>query len=321
MGRLQKVVFELRRREVFRTAGMYIVGSWVVLQVAALAFQSLEIPDSALIWVWVAIFVGFPLALIFAWRYDLTIKGVVRTPEADGDSSDDLSLRSIDYVILVSLAAVAVFAGAKTLLEVSEIDSIGPESANSDVFLRNSIAVLPLENLSGDAEQEYFVIGVHDALIAALTRISGLKVISRASTAQFRDSRKAASEIGAELRTGNLIEGSVLRVDDQVRITINLIDAAEDKSVWSDSYQRDLSNILQLQSEVAREVADKVSVQLTPEEDETLAKSPQVDTKAYELYLKGRFHWYRFAEGDLELALGYFEQAIEQDPDYALAYV
>jgi TolB-like protein len=321
MGRLQKVIFELRRREVFRTAGMYIVGAWVALQVAALAFQSLEIPDSALIWVWIAIFVSFPLALVFAWRYDLTTKGVVRTPDADGDASGDLSLRSIDYLILASLAAVVLFAGAKTFLEVSQIESTRPESASRDVLLPDTIAVLPLKNLSGDAEQEYFVIGMHDALIAALTRISGLKVISRASAAQFEGSRKAASEIGVELGAGKLIEGSVLRVEDQVQITVNLIDAVKDEHIWSESYQRSLSNILQLQSEVAREVAEKVSVELTPEENETLASSSPVDARAYELYLKGRFHWYRFGEGDLELALDYFEQAIEQDPDYALAYV
>lgn len=321
MGRLQKVVFELRRREVFRTAGVYVVGSWVILQVAALAFQSLEIPDSALIWVWIAIFVGFPLALVFAWRYDLTARGVVRTPEVEGDASADLSLRSIDYWILASLAAVAIFAVGKTFLEVSEIESTPPGPAKRDILSPNSVAVLPLENLSGDVEQEYFVIGMQDALIAALTRISGLKVISRASTMQFRSSPKAASEIGAELGAGKLIEGSVLRAEDQVRITVNLIDAVEDEQIWSDSYQRSLRNILQLQGEVARDIAKKVSVQLTPEENRSLANSSEVDARAYELYLKGRFHWYRFEEGDLELALSYFEQAIEQDPDYALAYV
>lgn len=321
MGRLQKVVFELRRREVFRTAGVYVVGSWVILQVAALAFQSLEIPDSALIWVWIAIFVGFPLALVFAWRYDLTARGVVRTPEVEGDASADLSLRSIDYWILASLAAVAIFAVGKTFLEVSEIESTPAESAKRDILSPNSVAVLPLENLSGDVEQEYFVIGMQDALIAALTRISGLKVISRASTMQFRSSPKAASEIGAELGAGKLIEGSVLRAEDQVRITVNLIDAVEDEQIWSDSYQRSLRNILQLQGEVARDIAKKVSVQLTRDENRSLANSSEVDARAYELYLKGRFHWYRFEEGDLELALSYFEQAIEQDPDYALAYV
>lgn len=138
---------------------------------------------------------------------------------------------------------------------------------------------------------------------------------------QFRSSPKAASEIGAELGAGKLIEGSVLRAEDQVRITVNLIDAVEDEQIWSDSYQRSLRNILQLQGEVARDIAKKVSVQLTPEENRSLANSSEVDARAYELYLKGRFHWYRFEEGDLELALSYFEQAIEQDPDYALAYV
>jgi TolB-like protein len=321
MGRLQKVFFELRRREVFRAAGVYIVGSWVVLQVAALAFQSLDVPNNELIWVWFAIIVGFPLALVFAWRYDLTTKGIVRTPVAENEGSDDLSLRATDYAILVSLAAVAVITGAKTFVEVSDVDVGLPGSAIRGEVPPNSVAVLPLENLSGDPQQEYFVIGMQDALIAALTRISGLKVISRSSTGQYRNSPKTELEIGLELGASKIIEGSVLRVKDEVRITVHLFDALANSHVWSDSYQRNLSDILQLQSDVAREIAEQVSVRITPDENEALTETFEVDAKAYELYLKGRFHWYRFGEGDLELALNYFQQAIEQDPDYALAYV
>jgi TolB-like protein/Tfp pilus assembly protein PilF len=321
MGRLQKVFFELRRREVFRAAGVYIVGSWVVLQVAALAFQSLDVPNNELIWVWFAIIVGFPLALVFAWRYDLTTKGIVRTPVAENEGSDDLSLRATDYAILVSLAAVAVITGAKTFVEVSDVDVGLPGSAIRGEVPPNSVAVLPLENLSGDPQQEYFVIGMQDALIAALTRISGLKVISRSSTGQYRNSPKTELEIGLELGASKIIEGSVLRVKDEVRITVHLFDALANSHVWSDSYQRNLSDILQLQSDVAREIAEQVSVRITPDENEALTETFEVDAKAYELYLKGRFHWYRFGEGDLELALNYFQQAIEQDPYYALAYV
>jgi TolB-like protein/Tfp pilus assembly protein PilF len=321
MGRLQKTFYELRRREVFRAAGMYIVGSWVVLQVAALAFQSLDIPDNELVWVWFAIFVGFPLALVFAWRYDLTTKGIVRTPVTGNEASADISLRATDYAILVSLAAVAVITGAKTFVELSDVEASLPSSAIRGEVLPNSVAVLPLENLSGDPRQEYFVIGMQDALIAALTRISGLKVISRSSTAQYRDSPKTEWEISQELGASKIIEGSVLRVEDEVRITVHLFDVLESSQVWSDSYQRNLGDILQMQGDVAREIAKQVSVRLTADEDKALAESSEVDAKAYELYLKGRFHWYRFGEGDLELALNYFQQAIDQDPDYALAYV
>jgi TolB-like protein len=321
MNALQKLVLELRRREVFRAAGLYIVGSWVVLQVAALAFQSLDIPDTALAWVWIAVFVGFPLALFFAWRYEVTMKGIVRTPPVHGTNTGDLSLRTVDYVILASLAAVVTIAGAKTFIEIGDIDSARTAFANERVILPSSIAVLPFDNLSGDSEQEFFVSGMHDALITALARVSGLKVISRTSTEQYRDSQKTVPDIGAELGVSKVIEGSVLRIDDQVRVTVQLIDAALDEHVWSESYERSMINVLQLQSDVARAIANQVKVQLTPYEDAAFANSAEVNPEAYEFYLKGRFHWYRFAEGDLELALEYFQRAIDEDPDYALAYV
>jgi hypothetical protein len=135
MSALQNIVLELRRREVFRAAGLYIVGSWVVLQVAALAFQSLGIPDTALSWVWIAVFVGFPLALFFAWRYDMTMKGIVRTPPAQGPDSGDLALRPVDYLILASLGAVVAITGAKTFIEIGDIDATRTESANERVIL------------------------------------------------------------------------------------------------------------------------------------------------------------------------------------------
>lgn len=321
MASLQKIVFELRRREVFRTAGLYIVGAWVLLQVAALAFQSLGIPDSALVWVWIAVSVGFPLAIVFAWRYDLTMHGIVRTPSVEDDGSSDLSLRGMDYTILAALAAVALIAGIKSVVEISETEEPLQESGAPSMVLANSIAVLPLDNLSGDPEEEYFVSGMHEALIADLARIGQLKVISRTSTEQYRDSQKTAPEIAAELGVSKLVEGSVLRAGDQVRITVQLIDAEADESIWTETYERNLSNVLRLQSSVARAIASQIRVQLSPHEDSRFTASAEVDPAAYELYLKGRFHWYRFAEGDLDLALEYFQQSIDKDPGYALAYV
>jgi TolB-like protein/Tfp pilus assembly protein PilF len=321
MKRLQKTVIELRRREVFRTVGLYVIGSWVTLQVAALAFQSLDIPDSALVWIWIVVFAGFPLVLVFAWRYDLTMHGIVRTPSRDGDGAIDISLRGVDYAILIALAAVAVIAATKSLSEISDIDQGRPETAGQRAVLPNSIAVLPLDNLSGDPEQEFFVNGMHEALISDLARISQLKVISRTSTSQYRDSQMTSPEIATELGVSKLIEGSVLRVEDRVRITVQLIDAITDEYIWSETYERSLSNVLRLQSNLARAIASQVKVKLTPFEDMVLAGSAEVDTEAYEYYLKGRFHWYRFAEGDLALALEYFQRAIDKDPDYALAYV
>ncbi len=319
MSGLQKLILELRRRRVFRVAGFYIVGSWVLLQVAALAFQSLDIPDSALVWVWVAAFVGFPLALILGWRYEFTANGILRTPPADADQAEDLSLRRTDFLILVALAVVVVTTGFRLIVEIRETEPDRIDSAASIEMSRNSIAVLPLNNLSGDPEQEYFVSGMHEALIADLSRISGLKVISRTSTEQYRGSNKPIPEIGAELGVANLIEGSVFRAGDQVRITVQLIDVATDEHLWAESYERNLTNVLRLQSNVARAIADQIKVTLTPYEDTLLAASAEVDPEAYQLYLKGRFHWYKFTEADLKLALEYFHLAIDKDPRYALA--
>lgn len=162
---------------------------------------------------------------------------------------------------------------------------------------------------------------MHEALIADLARIRDLRVISRTSTVQYRDSDKSMPTIGSELGAESLIEGPVLREGDRVRITVQLIDAADDEHIWAESYERTLTDVLRLQSDVARAIAAQVKVRLAPDEDERLASAKAIDPKAYELYMKGRFHWYKFTEADLNLALQYFQSAIEEDPDYALAYV
>lgn len=318
MSWIQQFLIELRRRRVFRLTGIYIVSCWVVLQVADLAFQSIGLPDASLKWVWFAAFLGFPIALVFGWRYDITAEGIVRTPHRGADDAGDLSLRRADFYIL---AALGIMACAVLVNLFSEIGRTGKIDFETPVVQSNSIAVLPLDNFSVDPEQEYFVAGMHEALIADLARISGLKVISRLSTEQYRDSNKPPAEIGSELGVAYLIEGSVLKAEDRVRISVQLIDARDNSSVWNESYERQLSDVLVLQSNVARAIAGQIKVKLTPYEDQQLSAERAVDPEAYELYLRGRFHWYRFTEADLKLALEYFQQAIDRDPGYALAYV
>ncbi len=312
---------ELRRRHVFRVAGIYVVAGWVAVQVADTAFPGLNVPDAAIRFVWLAVFLGFPLALVFGWRYDITTQGIVRTPSADAGTQIDFSLRRTDHVILALLLVVAAGVIYQLTIQISDSRSLVLTEITQKDIKPNSIAVLPFDNLSGDPEQEYFVSGMHEALIADLSHISGLKVISRTSTEQYRGSNKPLPEIGAELGVAKLIEGSVFRVGDRVRITVQLIDAATDNHLWAESYERSLTNVLRLQSNVARAIADQIKVTLTPDENTLLAASAEVDPEAYELYLKGRFHWYKFTEADLKLALEYFQLAIDKDPGYALAYV
>jgi TolB-like protein/Tfp pilus assembly protein PilF len=319
--RLRNLILEMRRRHVFRVAGIYIVAGWVAVQVADTAFPGLNVPDAAIRFVWLAVLLGFPLALVFGWRYDITAQGIVRTAPADASELAGISLGPSDYVILGLLLAVAIAVVYRTTISINVSRTSDSSVIMPKTMEQGSLAVLPLTNISGETEQQYFVDGLHEALIAHLSRISALRVISRTSTRQYQDTQKPLRQIGLELGTANIIEGSVYRVGDMVRITIQLIDASADRMQWTHSYERKLENILRLQSEVATSIANEIEVVLTPEEESFFSGTRQVDPEAYEDYLKGRYHWYRFTPEDLALALRYFRSALDRDPAYALAYV
>jgi len=252
---------ELRRRRVLRLAGAYVVGGWVLLQVADLAMQSLELPDRALGYVWMAVFIGFPVALVFSWRYDITAAGIVRTPPADHDATRDLSLRKPDYLILAALAAVflavvyGVFSGVRDIAP-------GTQSVLLDAQT-SSIAVLPLIDLSEDPGQAYFAAGMQDALLTSLSKITALKVISRTSSERV-DKSLSVPEIGRVLNVANVVEGSVTREGDSIRIIVQLIDTATDEHLWAETYLRKLDSVLSLQGEIARTIAQAIQVRLTP---------------------------------------------------------
>ena len=184
-----------------------------------------------------------------------------------------------------------------------------------------SVAVLPLENLSGDPEQEYFADGMTEQLTADLSRIGGLRVISRTSVMQYKNARKPLPDIARELNVDAVLEGSVVRADDKVRITARLIRGTTDENLWAQSYERDLRDILSLQGEVAKSIAREINIALTPQEEARLASGRRVDPAAHQLFLLGRFHFNRGIEDGLRKAIPYFEQAIAKDPGYAEAYV
>jgi serine/threonine-protein kinase len=184
----------------------------------------------------------------------------------------------------------------------------------------DSIAVLPLENLSGDADQDYFADGMTDELTAKLAQIGALKVISRTSAMRYRGSDKSLPEIARELKVGAIVEGTVMRAGDRVRITAQLIEAAADRHMWAKSYERDLGDVLTLQSEVARAIAGEIRVAITPEEEVRLASTWPVNPEALELYLRGKRHYYTLTEEGMEKSIDYFQKAIAIDPNYAQAY-
>jgi TolB-like protein len=183
-----------------------------------------------------------------------------------------------------------------------------------------SIAVLPLENLSHDPEQEYFADGLTDALITNLAKIGSLRVISRTTAMHYKGTRRPLSEIVCELKVDTVVEGAVQRSGDRVRISAQLIDAATDTHLWAESYESDVRDVLGLQARIAKAIAAEIQVQLTPREQANLARGRQVNRDAYEVYLKGRYHWYKRTAGGLNKATQYLERAIEIDPNYAAAY-
>ena len=184
-----------------------------------------------------------------------------------------------------------------------------------------SIAALPLENLSGSADEEYFADGMTDELITDLAKIGSLRVISRTSSMQYKSSHKPLTQIARELNVDAVVEGSVTRSTNRVRITAQLIDAHSDRHLWAESYDRDLGDAVILQNQIAAAIANEVHAKLTPAEDEQLARERPVNPAAYEAYLKGRFHFNKRTDADLQAALNYFNEAIAGDPRYALAYV
>jgi adenylate cyclase len=301
------LVSELRRRNVLRMAVLYAVAAWLIVQVAGVLIDLAKLPDwigTTTLWL---LAVGFPIALIFSWFYEFTPEGISLEKDVDPEVSiTQVTGRRLDFLVISLLcAAVILFSYDKWWLR-------GP--------LEKSIAVLPFENTSADPEQEYFADGMTEALITELSKISALRVISRQSVMRFKGSNEPLPEIARKLNVDTVVEGSALLIGDQVRITVQLIEAATDLHLWADSYDRDFSDVLALHSDVARSIADKIQIVVTPAEEARLTSAREVNPDAHQAYLKGRYHLNKRTDDGLENAKQQFEYAIELDAEYAIAY-
>ena len=321
MSTAHGLIGELRRRRVFRVAGLYIVGAWVVLQVFDLAFASWGLPDTALRFVWIAALVLFPLALVFGWRYDITPNGIVRTPPASG--SEDLSLRLTDYVVLVAFLAVVIASG---WLLAGRISEEKPEQSVATVMARDvdplSIAVLPFVTRSSVDDTVHFADGVHDDLLTTLSKVAALKVISRTSVLQYRETSKKISEIGQELGAANILEGGVQQAGENVRINVQLIDAKTDEHLWAHTYDRELSvqNLFAIQSEIVETIAAQLEATLSPQERARISRDRTDNLEAFREFSRGKQQMARASFEALNQAVAHFEAAIEFDPEYVLSH-
>jgi TolB-like protein/tetratricopeptide (TPR) repeat protein len=311
---------ELRRRRVFRTAALYIVAAWIVLQVSDLGFPALNIPEQAIRFVWLAAILGFPVAMLFGWRYQVTENGIVRTLPAAAGETADMRLRKADYILLGALAVVAIAIAYRAVEDIRDVEPVYAVSAFGNEILPNSIAFLPLDNLTGDSGQDYFVDGIHEAITSVLSQISGLRVKSRRSTSRYGTSGKSVADIGRELGVANILDGSVFRTGESIRVMLQLIDAATDENIWAQSYEREIKDIVALQSEIARTVAKQINVELTSDEITRLSEKREVNPEVYQSYLKGMYFLKALDPMTMEKGFQHLHEAIEKGPRDPLAY-
>jgi len=304
---------ELRRRNVYKVAVGYAVVGWLLIQVATQVFPFFDIPNWGVRLVVLLIVVGFPIALVIAWAFELTPGGIKRTEEADRAYPGRSRGRAWIYVVISAgvLSAGLFFLGRYTAPNENKIPNVPAKS----------IAVLPFENLSRDPDNAYFAEGIQDEILTRLAKVADLKVISHTSTQRYKSSPNDLPQIAKQLGVANILEGSVQRSQDQVRVNVQLINAATDAHLWADSFDRKLIDIFAVESEIAAKVADRLQAKLTGAEQHAISMQPTQNTEAYQLYLRGRYFWNKRTGPDLQKAIDYFKQAIDKDPNYALAYV
>ena len=304
---------ELKRRNVYKVAVTYAVVAWLLIQVATQVLPIFEIPNWGIRLVVLLIVVGFPIALVIAWAFELTPEGIKRTEDVDPALEAQKKSQAWIYVALIAafLSIGLFFLGRFTA---------SPKQSGLADIPEKSIAVLPFDNLSRDPDNAYFAEGVQDEILTRLAKVADLKVISRTSTQHFKSSPENLPEIAQQLGVRNILEGSVQKASDQVRVNVQLINAASDTHLWADIYDRKLTDLFAVESDIAKTIADTLQAKLTGEEKIQLAKKPTENQEAYELYLKGRFFWNKRTADDLRRSIDYFNQAIEKDPNYAQAY-
>jgi TolB-like protein/Tfp pilus assembly protein PilF len=305
---------ELRRRNVYKVAVAYAIVGWLLVQIATQVFPFFEIPNWGVRLIVLAIVIGFPVALVIAWAFESTPQGIKRTEAADAVGQRSFGKTWIYIVVLGAVFSIGLFFIGRYTARNSSSQSLNEPPPKS-------IAVLPFANLSRDPDNAYFAAGIQDEIITRLAKIADLKVISCTSTKRFKSSPDDVSAIAGQLGVANILEGSVQRTADKVRVNVQLIKGATDTHLWADTFDRKLTDIFAVESEIARTIAETLQAKLTGSEQHAIAARPTENTEAYQLYLKGRFFWNKRTGQNLNKAAEYFNQAIAADPNYALAYV
>jgi TolB-like protein/Flp pilus assembly protein TadD len=297
---------ELQRRKVYRVAAAYIIAAGFIIQIGSAVFPAWELPNWSLRLVVVFLLIGFPIALILAWAYDVTPQGIRVTTKMAAETH----LRR-NLIILITIGAIISAAAGFLLLPRASAHKID-----------KSIAVLPFQNLSDEKENAYFADGMQDDILTNLSKIGDLKVISRTSVMSYRDGTRNAREIGKALGVATLLEGSVRRIGNRVRVNVQLINADNDEHIWAEDYDRDLTDVFAIQSDLAKKISATLQAKLSPNEKARLDRRPTENPDAYLLFIQAE----QYATGpdmfsdDSRKAEQLYEQAIKLDPNFAAAF-
>ena len=312
---------ELKRRNVIRVAGLYLVGAWLLTQVASTVLPTFDVPSWALRGLIITLALGLVPTLIFSWVFEMTPQGLKRDAEvAPEQSIAPQTARRMDRMIIAVLVlALGYFAFDKFVLAPRRVTGTNdfPPADNA-----KSIAVLPFENLSSDKENAYFAEGIQDEILTRLAKITSLKVISRTSTQKYKSAPENLREVGRQLGVANLLEGSVQKIANAVHVNVQLIRASNDEHIWAESYNRKLDDVFGVEGEVAGAIAEQLNSKLSGSEKQELATKPTTNSEAYDAYLRGLAHFESpdVLLTDFQSAVESFEAAVRLDPNFALAW-
>ncbi len=309
---------ELKRRNVYKVAVAYAVVAWLLIQAASIFLPAFDAPAWVMKIFIIVIIFGFPVALIFSWAFEITPEGIKL--ESEIEPSKSIKRRTGRKIVALTIALAVVAAGLFVYQLVRpKSDTSGSPTAAT--IANKSIAVLPFDNLSRDPDNAYFCEGVQDEILTRLAKVADLKVISRTSTQHFKSTPDNLPQIAKQLGVAHIVEGSVQKSNDQVRVNVQLINAQNDAQLWADTYDRKLTDIFAVESDIAKTIAETLQAKLTGSEKSSIAKTPTVNPEAYELYLRGKFFAEKRTGADLLKSIEYYDQAIAKDPGYPLAYV
>jgi len=321
---------ELKRRNVYKVAVAYAVVAWLVIQVSSIVLPTFHAPEWTLQVIIALVVIGFPAALVCSWAFEITPEGIVRESQIEPGKS---ITRRTGRKIVAMTVVLAIFAASLLVFqlvgrdrwarrsEVQLAEGGRPSAAAGSLSIPDkSIAVLPFDSLSEDKSNAYFAEGIQDEVITRLAKVADLKVISRTSTQRFKSAPSDLPGIARQLGVTNILEGSVQKANEQVRVNVQLINALTDAHLWAEIYDRKLTDIFAVESDIAKTIAATLQAKLTGSEKDAMSKKPTANPEAYEHYLQGRFFWNKRSSVDLPRAVEFYQQAIAKDPNYALAY-